>query len=651
MSKKNDSAMFKLFHTITIKSVVSILLIVTACAVPHPGPVCDKDQKHYGVVDGTFRSRWWNYYQRGQSYLEGECLKAAISDFHMALAQKDQDQRMIRTYGMHFVDYFPHRELGFVYYLLGDLDEAQKELNQSISQESSAKALYYLDQIRKKQMQKEGQKINTPFLEFTQSNTHEKQWTRDEHITIQGIATDDQYVSDIQINNEPVDLKESAKRVCFKKDIVLPQGIHHIPIQVKNLLGGCFTQDYVAYVDHQGPLIEILVFEQIRANTFHMEGMVSDISGTVQLSLDQKKLDLSGEKKQNFNVTHTVTSHKNELILSATDEAGNETHAVLNISEATQILEKHLIASREDTYLYAKQSKKMNITLSDWKQTNTVYSDKIYLEGYISSASPLEKFMINQTPIAMNKGQLVFFNIPVQLNKGKNDIQLTVKNQRKEILIQRLSFTRMTPEISKLDARLHVAMNQLKASEDVSDARNSFQEMMLTSFIQRNRFYVIPKFSRNNAADPSAFQTNEMQISHVTLSGQYIDSRYGVEVSVRMVDNETTRVMTVKDTYSENKDKAAITRMVDSLSFKIHNEFPIVKASIQQIKDNIIQISLGKHQLKAQNRLIIFQPSEINMKPELVGFAKITEIDSNSSKLMIIHTKRPLSLTDRVITQ
>jgi tetratricopeptide (TPR) repeat protein len=132
--------------------IIVTILLLTACAVQHPGPACFKDKIQYGQVEGAFRSRWWNFYERGRSYLEGECLDAAISDFKAAIEQNDQDQRMVRTYGLHFVDYFPHRELGLIHYLLGDLDAAKSELEKSLSQESTSKAHHYLDEVRKKQL-------------------------------------------------------------------------------------------------------------------------------------------------------------------------------------------------------------------------------------------------------------------------------------------------------------------------------------------------------------------------------------------------------------------------------------------------------------------------------------------------------------------
>jgi hypothetical protein len=60
---------------------------------------------------GLFRHRWWNYYQRALGAADDRNYAAARADLTAALERRDLDQRMARTYGMHFIDYFPHREL------------------------------------------------------------------------------------------------------------------------------------------------------------------------------------------------------------------------------------------------------------------------------------------------------------------------------------------------------------------------------------------------------------------------------------------------------------------------------------------------------------------------------------------------------------
>jgi len=642
-------------YTSIIKYVVCCLFVLTACTVPHPGPICIKDQKQYGLVDGAFRSRWWNYYKRGCSYLEGECLKYALSDFKAAINQNSKDQRMSRTYGMHIIDYFPHRELGLIYYLLNDLEAAKKELNLSISQESSSKALYYLDQVRKKQMQNKAIQVNTPVLSFFENSTDKERWTREKSILIEGYAADDQYISHIEINGSPYDLKKSAKKISFKEKIVLPQGIHKIPVKAMNLLGGTVIKIFEVNVDRKGPIIEIIDFEKTHNNIIQIKGIVSDISGKVKLYVDDKLIDLPKGKKNTFQAGKKLNPDlKESLVLKAIDRAGNETKAVINISEISRTFENKLVASRDvidDSQYKTDRKKFINFITPEWKKTNTVYTEKVYIEGYLSSCSSLKSFVINNNIIPINNSKYVFFNIPLNLKEGKNEFQVLIENEKKQQLSKIISFNRIIPEISKLETRLHIAMNNLMASSIASDSRDVFQDMMLKTFIERKRFFIIPKFPVKEKIRPLPYDIEEKKISHISLSGQYIDSRYGIEVAVRLIDNESTRILLAKDTYSETKDKQSILNMVESLSLKIHNEFPIITGNIKQIDNDVLKISLGQKQLKAQNRLIIFRESQINKKPEILGFARITETDNFSSKVLIIHAKRPIKINDRVITQ
>ena len=111
--------------------VLSLLLLpcmIVGCAVEQ-GKVYIKDGKQYGVTSSLiWRGEWWNYYERGSSYAEGAFWPDAIADFQEAIRQRRNDQRRARTYGLHFIDYFPHRELGIAYYHVGRYPEAIHEL-------------------------------------------------------------------------------------------------------------------------------------------------------------------------------------------------------------------------------------------------------------------------------------------------------------------------------------------------------------------------------------------------------------------------------------------------------------------------------------------------------------------------------------------
>src|SRR5512135_2425415 len=107
------------------------VIVLTVAATAVPGLLSAEESS------GTWRGKWWNYYERGVSRSDDGDWEAARSDFSRALDLRDKDQRRARTYGMHFIAYFPHRELGVAYYHLGDLKRSLTELETSHASEES----------------------------------------------------------------------------------------------------------------------------------------------------------------------------------------------------------------------------------------------------------------------------------------------------------------------------------------------------------------------------------------------------------------------------------------------------------------------------------------------------------------------------------
>jgi len=70
------------------------LVFLAACVITETA--YEKDGKHYGVIDGAFRGRWYNFYERGLSYADGGYCDEAIADFEAAIALRADDQRRAR---------------------------------------------------------------------------------------------------------------------------------------------------------------------------------------------------------------------------------------------------------------------------------------------------------------------------------------------------------------------------------------------------------------------------------------------------------------------------------------------------------------------------------------------------------------------------
>ena len=71
---------------------------------------------------------WFRVYNQGVKALKNGKYELAVTKFQQALQVKDTDAKRIKTYGMHFIRYYPNRELGVAFYYLGRKKEALKYL-------------------------------------------------------------------------------------------------------------------------------------------------------------------------------------------------------------------------------------------------------------------------------------------------------------------------------------------------------------------------------------------------------------------------------------------------------------------------------------------------------------------------------------------
>jgi len=89
---------------------------------------------------GYAGGKWYNYYENGVKYMEKGKYQRAINEFKSAISLEFADKKRMRTYGMHFIKYYPHRYLAEAYYYLGDLENAEKEVDLSLAFQSSKEA-------------------------------------------------------------------------------------------------------------------------------------------------------------------------------------------------------------------------------------------------------------------------------------------------------------------------------------------------------------------------------------------------------------------------------------------------------------------------------------------------------------------------------
>ncbi|RMH62875.1 MAG: hypothetical protein D6677_08925 [Calditrichaeota bacterium] len=91
--------------------------------------------------------KWFRLYKQGVEALQNGQYELAVQKLEAALAAKDRETKKIRTYGMHFIEYFPHRELGIAYYFLDKKKKALFHLKKSYKTEPTERARSYLKKL------------------------------------------------------------------------------------------------------------------------------------------------------------------------------------------------------------------------------------------------------------------------------------------------------------------------------------------------------------------------------------------------------------------------------------------------------------------------------------------------------------------------
>jgi len=673
--------MKRAFATILFLTAFVALLLSWGCAPQPSGPVYVKNGKEYGTVRGAFfRHRWWNYYERGLSFAEGEFYGEAVVDLKEAIQQREKDQRMARTYGMHFIDYFPHRELGIIHYQVGNFEAARDELELSLRQFPSAKTRFYLDRVRKGLIEQEAKEVAPPQLSL--AFIVDEIWTRQDPVILSGVAEDAHYVAEVAIQGVPVFSEGSVKRFPFDYELDLTQGKHLIDVVAKNLLGKAAKQRLVIHVDREGPMITL---EKLHIDgtqpprELKITGSVYDEAGVSDLSINGQAISIQQGVEVPFTAKLTIDVDSLELL--ARDRLGNQTSAPFSLtpSSVSDMLiflacADGSLASYYGAGLFdAKDRQPPRISLKGWTDTQTVFLEKAYIEGQVSDESKIVNLTINDIPILRRQGLHIFFGHLEDLREGENILAIEATDEEGNTARRTISVTRRVPRALQIAERLSLTALSFEQKGEVSQASLAFQDNLIDALVSRNRFRVVEreklelilqeqKLSRTKLFDENtALKLGRLLAAQCIITGGMIETRIGIEVVARMIDTETSEILATNDVYGEDKDILALQRLAEGMAIKFHRDFPLVDGLVVERKGRNIFTNLGADAVKLQRRLVVFREDPVKnpltgkvlgADNTIIGRARVTQVMPEMSKARLIDAKaEDIKSLDRVITQ
>jgi hypothetical protein len=670
----------KVAPIIAVVLLCLFMMFFWCCAAPAPKKAYVKEGKEYGKVCGLFRCRWWNYYERGLSFLDGKFLDEAVSDLNQALEQRDKDQRMARTYGMHFIDYFPHRELGITYYELGKFEQAKKELGLSINQFSTAKAVFYLDKVRKSLIEKMEKEVMPPKLALS-IDTNEI-WTRDDPIVLSGVAEDDNYVAGISIKGVPVFLEGSQKRISFSEPLKLAQGPHNIEVKAKNLPGKISIREIIIHVDREGPTItleEVRVDKGSSKKKVSLKGFLYDESGVTGLSINGRAVDVSTGIEIPF--THELVADSGSLELATLDRLGNRTTASVPLASFSSGRSNVQLAFAGPGFEYylmsglfgAGDTNPPDIKFKGWIETQSVYLEKVYIEGKVRDESSIRSLTVNQIPVLRREGSFIFFSHMAGLKEGENVITIAATDEHGNKASRNITVIRKIPKALQLAERMSLTSFPFDQKGTVSDSCLAFQNNLINALVNRNRFRVIERdrldvilkeqeLSRTKLFDQStAIDVGRLVAARSVITGDIIETRNGIEIVARMIDTESSEIIATEDVYGEVKGLPALMSLAEGMAIKFHRDFPLVGGVVIQKKGNHIFTDLGHEKIKLQRRLIVYKDEpvihpvtgkQLGADSEIIAHGRITQVESEMSKAELTDGgNQAVNRNDKVITE
>jgi len=669
--------MIKLIGTHPRKVVTALLalMVCTACAV-ETAPVYRKDGVEYGVVDGLFRSRWWNYYERGCSYAEGEYWEDAEAAFKKAIKQRDEDRRRARTYGvLNFIDYFPHRELGVSYYHQGRYREAIDELERSTEDTPSAKAYYFLNKARRGWLLQEG--LDTQMPDLVISSPEADQLTNAFEVQICGLASDDTFISRVQVGEIEVPLEVSQEEVSFCQEVAIHRGRNSVPLVTEDLVGRRTELTVTVICDREGPQLAIKDVDYRdsgQGRELTLQGYIDDDHFIRKVTFNGMEVPLPQETSVFFSHVLVLGRDENTIAFLTEDVAGNRNEGIIllefpqtgeqvvlphnrlhgltrlarysgsdhSVTDAGSLMPGHglptTLARNVIKWRFSGEGNRTDhsygragptIRLKDLDDSQKAYFDTIYLEGNIQGPRPVRKLTLNGESLLKREGTNLFFGIFWKLKPGDNELVFLAEDDQGRRAERRIRIEYLVPKVLTLESRLKVFVIPFQPVRCESTLGEYVSQHLIFSLVEQERFYVVNReeldrtlleqhLSKTGLVDPkTAVKVGRIAKAEEALVGTVYEGRKSVEIFAQMIDTETSEILLEEDVFHEDKSPERLRSMTEGLALKFKHAMPLIQGNILKLEGSQLHADIGREErIRKGTRLVVFREKAELVDPE-----------------------------------
>lgn len=684
--------MTKLFLQ-TVRRILILLVIAglaqTGCTGKQKQHL--RDDKVSGTTGEEFAGIWWSYYERALTSIDGGSYHEAVKDLQQAIQGNDFDQWQFETPDKKIIDYFPHREMGIIYYRQKEFDKAIDELEYSLESTGSAKAHFYLNQARSEKIIRDGLDHSPPEI-FLESSTA-REVTGSFSRRVKGVARDDTYLASIKVDDQQIPMVPARKSHLFAIDIPLQQGKNSIRVSATDLTGKLSEKYLDIYGDRQGPLIEII---DTTANSEEVvvRGIASDAGGLVSLKINGRKWPITGASRgYNFKFILPLET----ITITAKDCTGNVTQASLWEQDLAddasggdeQLADVNSSMPIPDDF---PESLELSSPLSLPNQPEQVEDDPPYinLEGLVSESDTFDdsvvfkvsvsdnkgihSIFVNTEPIPMRNGKKVFFSLLEKLAEGRNEFHFIAFDLQGNKTDKKVIITRKINNIQQTASRMKIAIHPFARQGNSELLQQNISEQLADYLREQARFQItdhrvteaLAGKLTTHANQPASIEQEagdylEPAVDGVLSGTIRLSSGYG-EIVARLIDVRTAKVMAINDVFGKITAPHDLESMLRNLADKFRRDFPVKQGMVTAVNDKEVTINLGEtDSIKPYSRFIVYREPPpflhpvtraiIESEPQIIGILQVTTVHDNSATANIIKSDQRVQKYDKVIAR
>lgn len=672
-------------RSVRLYTVALLAIVAAGCATIADSPPL----RQYEQEEGAFRGRWWSFYERGVWLSRNGYLEEAEADFRTALQGRSRDAWSARTYGLHFTEYFPNRELGVLLLAQGRLEEAAEYLDQSLARVDTARAHHYRDEVTRAKIAAGIIRDETPPTVGTEVPVV----TAARSIPLAIDARDDVGVAEVRLAGRRLYQRGARPEASFLETVNLDEGEHRIAIEAVDLSNRVTTETVSVRVDTTAPTIA--VFEPGPEAVTEAAQITLRVAAIDNFDIDTLTLDgqpfgtAASDRRIDGATTLALQPGENRFVLRAVDAAGNENQSVVRVyrgnreAAATKLWwsqhhapERLRVASAGGqaamaavlASAYAAPDTPVRIDLRFPEiPDDTVYSrNEMPVVGRVTATAALQMVTVGGAAIPLPEeaaGAYIEFERRVALERGENQVAVEARDtagnaDRRDIALTADFLLTESPE-----SKMPVAV--LAAYGTGGEPAPTLRSEMETRVVDLRRFNVLTRDQlvlegilteqqiSAELGDPAA----ALALGRVVPAQAFVIAsvsafKDGYTVRAQVVSTETGRIVGQPDTFVQDLEEgAAIRAGMEDIASQLSELFPRITGRLLVAQGEVVAadytaadgVREGMYMLvlREGDDALLDADGRVLLPgtPQMVARARVTQVVSTATRGQVVYTE------------